>query len=280
MREIQVGQLTQVIRDLAIQANLVIGEDVIQSLKQARESEESPVGKALIEEILENDRLAAEKEIPACQDTGVAVIFLEIGQDVHLVGGDLKEAVNEGVRRGYVEGYLRKSVLNDPLERKNTGDNTPAMIHTEIVPGDRVRVTFMAKGGGSENMSALSMLPPSAGLNGVKKFVLEQVKKAGSNPCPPLVVGVGVGGNFDLCAFLSKKALLRPIGSANSDSKFAQLEKELLEEINATGIGPQGLGGRTTALAVQIETYPCHITALPVAVNINCHASRVRKAEL
>lgn len=280
MREIQVGQLTQVIRDLAIQANLVIGEDVIQSLKQAKETEESPVGKALIEEILENDRLAAEKEIPACQDTGVAVIFLEIGQDLHLVGGDLREAVNDGVRRGYVEGYLRKSVLDDPLARKNTGDNTPAMIHMEIVPGDRLRVTFMAKGGGSENMSALAMLPPSAGVNGVKKFVVEQVKKAGSNPCPPLVVGVGIGGNFDLCAYLSKKALLRPIGSVNQDPKFAQLEKELLEEINASGIGPQGLGGRTTALAVHIETYPCHITALPVAVNINCHASRVRQAEL
>jgi len=249
-----------------------VPRETIAALESAADTEESPVGREILEQILENHRIAREEGVPACQDTGVAMVFLELGQDVHLVGGDLYEAINEGVRQGYTEGYLRKSLVNDPLfKRVNTGDNTPAMIYVDIVPGEDLKITVAPKGGGAENMSGLAMLAPAVGVDGVKQFVVDQVRKAGSNPCPPIIVGVGIGGTFDRVALLAKKALLRPAGSRNPDPMYAELEKELLAEVNKLGIGPQGFGGRTTALAVNIETAPCHIASLPVAVNINCH---------
>lgn len=233
-----------------------------------------------MKQLLENAHIARENAVPMCQDTGFAVVFLELGQDVNITGGFLYDAVNEGVRKGYTEGYLRKSIVNHPLQRINTGDNTPAVIHTSIVPGDKLTITVAPKGGGSENMSAIRMLKPAEGREGVKKFVLETVKNAGPNPCPPVIVGVGMGGTFEKAALLAKQALLRPLGQPHPESDIAELESELLEEINKTGIGPQGLGGRTTALGVHILTYPCHIASLPVAVNINCHAARHKKAVL
>jgi fumarate hydratase subunit alpha len=280
MRQISCADIAQTVSRLCIKANSELGPDVMSALEEALVKEDSPVGKDILRQILENHRLAAKEGIPLCQDTGLAVVFLEVGQDVQIVGGALTEAVNEGVRQGYTQGYLRKSVVADPLRRSNTNDNTPAIIHTQVVPGDRLTITVAPKGGGSENMSALAMLPPSAGEEGMRRFVLEQVKRAGPNPCPPVVVGVGLGGNFEKVAYLAKKALLRPLDEEHADPFYARLERELLTEVNNLGIGPQGLGGRITALAVHIEAYPCHITGMPVAVNMNCHAARHQTAVL
>jgi fumarate hydratase subunit alpha len=252
----------------------VIVEDVTAAIQQALDKEESPISKQVLKEILKNHEVAREKRMPLCQDTGVAVFFVEIGQDVRIAGGLLENAIHEGVRRGYAAGYLRKSMVANPLTRRNTGDNTPAVIHYDLVPGERLKILFCPKGGGSENMSFLAMLKPADGVDGVRKFVVNSVKKAGSNPCPPVVVGVGIGGTFEKCALLAKKALTRPVGSPSPKMELARLEESLLEEINKLGIGSMGLGGRVSALAVHIETYPCHIASLPVAVNLNCHAAR------
>ena len=276
MREISCDKITDVIERLCIEANYDLPEDVRSAIERASAAEDGPVAQGILADIRANYAIAAEERVPICQDTGMAVIFLEIGQDVHITGGDLAAAVDEGVRRGYEKGYLRKSVVGDPVRRGNTGDNTPAMLTTEIVPGDRIRVTVAPKGFGSENMSQISMFKPSAGLQGIKDFILKAVCDAGPNPCPPIVVGVGIGGTFDKCALLAKKALLRELGTHHPDPFYAELEEEMLEKINATGIGPQGLGGRTTALAVNIETLPTHIAGMPCAVNINCHVTRHR----
>lgn len=271
MREIHSEVIAQRVAEMCIRANTVLPEDVCAALDASRAREDGIVARNVLDTIIENYHIA--NPVPICQDTGMACVFLEIGQDVHIVG-DLTQAVNSGVAKGYTEGYLRKSVVRDPLFRENTGDNTPAMLYTELVPGDSVRITVAPKGFGSENMSRIAMLKPADGVDGVVNFVLETVRLAGPNPCPPIVVGVGIGGNFDKAALLAKKALLRPIGSRNSQPYYAELEDKLLEKINALGIGPQGLGGRTTALGVQIETLPTHIAGLPCAVNINCHVSR------
>ncbi len=255
-------------------ANYYLGEDVVAALENARGKEESPLGREIIGQILENAKIAKDEKMPLCQDTGLAAFFVELGQDVHVEGGNFEDALQEGVRQGYKEGYLRKSIVEDPLRRKNTGDNTPAVISIRIVPGDRIKITILPKGGGSENMSAVKMLKPSDGEEGVKSFVVDTVKKAGGNPCPPIIVGVGIGGTFDKCAYLAKKALLRPIGSVHPDPYYAAMETELLEKVNNTGVGPQGLGGRITALAVHIEAHPCHIASLPAAVNTQCHSAR------
>jgi fumarate hydratase subunit alpha len=274
MRDIEVKKITEAVAKLCMEANYKLPEDVLEALKIAVAREESPLGIEILNRLIENAEIAKEKKIPICQDTGYNVVFIELGQDVRITGGDIYQAINEGIRKGTRDGYLRCSILNDALERKNTGDNTPAVIHTEIVPGDKLKITVAPKGGGSENMSALAMLKPGDGIEGVKKFVLEQVKKAGANPCPPVIVGIGLGGTFEKAALLSKKALLRPLGVPPADKKYRQLEQELLGEINKLGIGPEGLGGRVTALAVHIETWPCHIASLPVAVNFQCHAAR------
>jgi fumarate hydratase subunit alpha len=274
MREVNVGLVRDAIKDLSIQTNCVLGDEEIAYIKKMLKVEESPTGKEILEMMLENARIAREEMTPICQDTGFTVVFLDVGQDVHFIGGDINEAVSEGVRRGYTEGYLRKSILSDPIKRVNTGDNTPAVVHLSIVPGEKVEITMAPKGGGSENMSAVRMLKPAQGIEGVKNFVVESVETAGGNPCPPIVVGVGIGGTFEKCAYLAKKALLRPLGKRHADPFYAAVEEELLERVNATGIGPQGLGGRVTALDVHVETFPCHIASLPSAVNINCHASR------
>lgn len=274
MREINTKKITEAVKKICVSANCNLPEDVWKALRDGLEKEESPEGKAVFEQILKNDEIAHEEQIAMCQDTGFAVVFIELGQEVHIAGGDLTDAVNEGVRQGYKEGFLRKSIVRDPLNRKNTGDNTPAMIHIKIVPGDKLKITIAPKGGGSENMSTVKMLAPSAGAQGIKDFVIEWVRQAGANPCPPIVVGVGIGGNFEGVALLAKKALLRKIGSRNPESFYAEMEQELLEKINNLGIGPQGFGGRITALDVHIETYPCHIASLPLAVNIQCHACR------
>lgn len=249
-------------------------------MQKAYDHELSLTGKEIIQQLLKNADIARSEEVPMCQDTGFTVVFVELGQDVHIEGGSLEDAINEGVRRGYTEGYLRKSIVGHPLERVNTGDNTPAVIHVKLVPGDKMKIIVAPKGGGSENMSGIKMLKPAEGIEGVKKFVLDTVKNAGPNPCPPIIVGVGIGGTFEKCALLAKEALLRPVGTPNSRPEIARLENELLDEINSTGIGPQGLGGRYTALAVHIEIYPAHIASLPVAVNINCHASRHKETVL
>ncbi|MBS4023734.1 MAG: fumarate hydratase [Dethiobacter sp.] len=274
MRELNVGEITAAIAELCMDANFYLGDDVLNSFKKALENETSPTGKNVLQELITNAEIAKEDQVPMCQDTGLAVVFVELGQDVRLVGGDLNEAINEGVRKGYGEGYLRKSAVRDPLNRVNTKDNTPAIIHLEIVPGDKIKLTVAPKGGGSENMSAVKMLTPSDGAKGVVDFVVDTVSKAGSNPCPPIVVGVGIGGTFEKVAYLAKKSLLRELGAPNSDPFYAAMETEILEKINKLGIGPQGYGGRTTALAVHIETFPAHIASMPAAVNINCHASR------
>lgn len=274
MREFPVSQLTDVIERLCIEANTHLPEDVRCAIESSRTAEDGTIAQGVLDKIIENYGIADRDEVPICQDTGVACVFLEIGQDVHFVGGDLREAVDEGVRRGYTNGYLRKSVVRDPLQRVNTGDNTPAMLYTEIVPGDKVTVTLAPKGFGSENMSVLQMLKPSAGLQGVKDVILGAVEAAGPNACPPMVIGVGIGGTFDKSALLAKKALMRPLGSHHPDPFYAELETELLEKINALGIGPQGFGGRTTALGLNIETMATHIAGMPVAVNINCHVTR------
>ncbi|HQF52012.1 MAG TPA: fumarate hydratase [Thermoleophilia bacterium] len=281
MRELDVAAVTAAVRDLCITANYDLPVDVYEALKAAQEVEESPVGREVLAQLVENADIAAADRVPICQDTGLAVIFAEVGQDVHLTGGDFEEAVHEGVRRGYGEGYLRKSVAEEPAHaRRNTTDNTPAIIHTSIVPGDRLRLTMMAKGGGAENMSSLNMLKPAQGWAGVADAVVGTVSRAGSNPCPPVVVGVGIGGTIEVVTLLAKKALLREVGSRHPDPRLAALEDELLERINALGIGPQGLGGRTTALAVFIEEMPCHIASMPVAVNVQCHAQRHKSVTL
>jgi fumarate hydratase subunit alpha len=280
VREVQVSQVTDVVRELCIKANYQLPEDVLAALEKGKEDEESEVGREIMDVIIENARLAAREGMPICQDTGAAVIFMEVGQDVHFTGGSLVEAINEGVRRGYSDGYLRKSMTDDPFLRKNTGDNTPAIVYTDIVPGDKVKIMVAPKGGGSENMSQARGLTPAAGMEGVKKFVVEVVDKAGSNPCPPILVGVGVGSTFEKAALLAKKALMRPVGQPSPKEHIAQLEKETLEAINALGIGPQGLGGRTTALGVHIETYSSHIASLIAAVNIQCHAARHAEATI
>ncbi len=273
MRELQASVLTDVVKRLCIEANCYLPGDVKARIAVCRQAEPWPQAQEILDRIIENYEIADEGFRPICQDTGVACVFLTVGQDVHFVG-DITAAVNEGVRQGYAEGYLRKSVVGDPLNRVNTGDNTPAMLYFEIVPGDKVEVTVAPKGFGSENMSQIKMLRPSDGLQGVKDFVRKVVEEAGPNPCPPIVVGVGVGGTFDKAAYLAKKALMRSVEERNADPFYAKLEEELLEEINALGIGPQGFGGKTTALAVNIEKYPTHIAGLPVAVNINCHVTR------
>lgn len=274
MREIEAGRITEVVAQLCIKANEYLPEDVKCAIRECRANEDWDTAKGVLDQIIENFEIAEETQVPICQDTGMACVFLEIGQDVHIVGGDLTEAVNEGVRRGYKEGYLRKSVVADPIRRGNTGDNTPAMIYTEIVPGEKIKITMGPKGFGSENMSAIRMLKPSAGLQGIKDFIMETVEAAGPNPCPPMVVGVGIGGTFDKAALLAKKALMRPLDSTNPDPYYADLEVELLEKINELGIGPQGFGGRTTAIGLNIETMPTHIAGMPCAVNINCHVTR------
>lgn len=274
MREIDVQRITDAVERMCISSNLHLPEDIRKALERARMQEDGPIAQTILDRIIENYQLAESDEIPICQDTGMACIFLEIGQEVHFTGGSLYDAVNEGVRRGYTRGYLRKSVELDPVRRGNTGDNTPALITADIVPGDQVRLTVAPKGFGSENMSALKMLKPSEGLEGIKRFILDTVEHAGPNPCPPVVVGVGIGGNFDHVARLAKKALLRPVDSRNPDPFYASLEEEMLEKINALGIGPQGFGGRTTALGVNIEYLPTHIAGMPCAVNISCHVTR------
>jgi fumarate hydratase subunit alpha len=277
MREINVLVVTEKVRTLCMEANTDLGEDVLQAFDRAIEKEESPLGIEILKELKENARIAKEERVAICQDTGFAVIFLELGQDVHLVGGDLREAVFEGVRGGYRDGYLRKSICH-PFTRANTGDNTPAIIHTEVVPGDKVKIIVAPKGGGSENMSRVVMLTPSDGVEGIKRFVVQRVRESGSNPCPPTIVGVGIGGTFEQAALLAKKSLLRPLGSKNLDPELDKLESEILNEINGLGIGPQGLGGRTTSLAVHILMMPCHIASFPLAVNIQCHAQRHKEA--
>jgi len=277
VREINTREITDAVKRLSVEANEQLGEDVLLCFQKALKSEISPVGKEILDQLIENARLAREEHVPICQDTGLAVIFLEVGQEVHLVGGDLKEAVNQGVREGYGEGYLRKSSCH-PFTRANTGDNTPAVIYIDIVPGNQVKVMVVPKGGGSENMSRLFMLPPSAGRAGIKERVLETVNEAGPNPCPPTIIGVGIGGTFEQAALQAKKSLLRPLGTPNPDPELDDLEKELLAEINKLGIGPQGLGGRTTSLGVHVRLLPCHIASLPVAVNVQCHASRHKEA--
>lgn len=274
MRQINTEKIVNNIERICIDANYNLGDDLIASLKNALEREESPLGKEVITQILENAEIGRKEKAPVCQDTGYAVVFIEIGQEVVLEGNSLQEAINEGIRRGYRKGFLRKSIVKDPLDRVNTGDNTPAVIHTDMVSGDKLKITFIAKGGGCENMSRTAMLTPAQGRDGVINFVVKTVKNAGANPCPPIIVGVGIGGTFEYASLLSKKAILRPVGSHNKDKAISSLEDELLEKINKLGIGPQGLGGRITTLAVHVETYPCHIASLPVAVNIECHSHR------
>ena len=273
MRELLAQQITSAVKKLCIEANCHLPRDVKNCIEGCRAAEPWPQAQEILDRIIENYEIADSENVPICQDTGMACVFLKVGQEVHIVG-DVNEAVHEGVRQGYTEGFLRKSVVRDPLDRVNTGDNTPAMIYYELVPGDQVEITVAPKGFGSENMSQIKMLKPSDGLQGVKDFILKVVEDAGPNPCPPIVVGVGVGGTFDKAAYLAKKALLRPADEHNPDPFYAKLEAEMLERINALGIGPQGFGGKTTALAVNIEQCPTHIAGLPVAVNINCHVTR------
>ncbi|NLW06789.1 MAG: fumarate hydratase [Clostridia bacterium] len=280
MKQIKAEDIVKTVSELCIKSCTTLGDDWWQTLDEAINKEESPLGKDILKQLQENAKLAAATKEALCQDTGVAVVFLELGQDVHITGGNLYEAINAGVRKGYTEGYLRKSVVNDPLIRKNTGDNTPAIIYTDIVPGDKLKITVAPKGAGSENMSALKMLKPADGREGVVQFVLDVVKTAGPNPCPPILVGVGIGGMFEKAALLAKKSLLRPLGQRNELPHIAELELELLEKINNSGIGPQGLGGRITALDVHVESHPTHIATLPVAVNIQCHATRHAEAIL
>lgn len=280
MREVHVSRIIETVKKLCIDANYYLPKDVKTRLVEAKEEEKFSVARSIIDILIENADIAGEENRPMCQDTGMAVVFIEIGQDVHVVGGGLEDAINEGVRQGYRDGILRKSVVGDPLERINTKDNTPAIIHYQIVKGDTLKITVAPKGFGSENMSQLKMLKPADGLKGVKDFVLKVVKEAGPNPCPPIIVGVGIGGSFDKSAFLAKKALMRSTDLRNKNTYYAKLEEELLKEINDLGVGPQGFGGKTTALAVNIETYATHIAGLPVAVNINCHATRHIEAYL
>jgi fumarate hydratase subunit alpha len=281
MREVNTEEIRKTVKDLFLNINYDIGEDVIAALKKGLETEESETGRAVLEQILKNNKIATDERIAICQDTGFSIIFVKLGQDVRLVGGDFNEAINQGVREAYEEGYLRKSVVDDPLfDRTNTKDNTPAIVYLQMVPGDKIHIEVTAKGGGSENMSAMKVLTPSQGEQGVRDFVVSAIEKAGPNPCPPLVVGVGIGGTIEKCALLSKKATLRKLGEHNPDPRYSQLEKDLLEEINKLGIGPGGFGGRVTALAVNIEYFPAHIASLPVVVNTCCHAARHGEAVL
>ncbi len=273
MREIHVEEVRDNVAQMCIDAAYNLSDDVLTAFDRALETETAPAAREIIELLKENARIAREDHIPICQDTGVAIFFVEIGQDLRIKNGFIVDAINEGVRKGYREGHLRKSVV-DPLTRKNTGDNTPSIIYTELVPGDKLKISFMPKGAGSENMSVIRMLRPTEGVAGIRDFVLECVQRAGANPCPPVVIGVGIGGDFEKAALLAKKALLRPIGSPNARLELASLEETLLKAVNRTGIGPEGLGGKVTAMAVHVESFPCHIASLPVAVNINCHAAR------
>ncbi|WP_440451483.1 fumarate hydratase [Ruminococcus intestinalis] len=281
MRQIKAETVTETVKQLFLDCNYFIGKDIMTALEKARENEKSEVGKSVLTQIIENDKLAAKEEVPLCQDTGMAILFVEYGDKVVIEDGSFEDAVNEGVRQAYKDGYLRKSVVNDPVfDRLNTKDNTPAIIHTRIVKGDKIKITAGGKGFGSENMSAIKMLTPSYGIDGVKKFILDTVRTAGPNPCPPIVVGVGIGGTFERCAQLAKKATFRAIDTHNEDERYAKLEDELLESINKMGFGPAGLGGTTTAIGVNIETSPTHIAGMPVAVNICCHAARHASAEI
>ena len=280
MREIHISKIIDTVKELCIEANYYLSNDVKRALCNAKENETGPLAENILDQIILNSDIAKNENMPICQDTGMACIFIDIGQDVHIVGGLLDDAINEGVRRGYEEGFLRKSVVKDPINRINTKDNTPAIIYYNMVAGDKIKITVAPKGFGSENMSRIKMLKPSDGLQGVKDFIIETVKLAGPNPCPPIVIGVGIGGTFDKAAYLAKKALIRPLDKRNEDKFYSDLEEELLANINKLGIGPQGFGGKTTALGLNIETYPTHIAGLPVAVNINCHATRHKEREL
>ncbi len=281
IREISAQDITSAVKKLFMECNYFIGDDISCALKNAKENETLPIAKDVLQQLLDNNKIASEEQIPICQDTGMAVLFIEYGDKIVVKDGSFTDAVNEGVRLAYTEGYLRKSVVTDPVfDRKNTKDNTPAIIHTEIVPGNKIHITAGGKGFGSENMSAIKMLAPSAGVEGVKQFILDTVAHAGPNPCPPMVIGVGIGGTFEKAAQLAKRATLRPINTSNPDERYASLEDELLSEINKMDIGPAGLGGKTTALGLNIETYPTHIAGLPVAVNICCHACRHKECEI
>ena len=280
MREIHISKIIDTVKELCIEANYYLSNDVKRALCNAKENETWPLAENILDQIILNSDIAKNENMPICQDTGMACIFIDIGQDIHIVGGLLDDAINEGVRRGYEEGFLRKSVVKDPINRINTKDNTPAIIYYNMVAGDKIKITVAPKGFGSENMSRIKMLKPSDGLQGVKDFIIETVKLAGPNPCPPIVIGVGIGGTFDKAAYLAKKALIRPLDKRNEDKFYSDLEEELLANINKLGIGPQGFGGKTTALGLNIETYPTHIAGLPVAVNINCHATRHKEREL
>ena len=281
MREIEASSITQAVAQLCQQANFVLGEDVLSALKQAQQTEESPLGKEVLSQLIENARIAQQEHLPLCQDCGTAVVFLEIGQEIHIVGGDLYAAVEEGVRQGYTQGYLRQSIASQPFSaRINTKDNTPPVIHSQIVPGDQLKITVMPKGGGAENMSRLAMLKPSDGRQGIIDLVVRTVDEAGGNPCPPLIIGLGIGATSEKAMLLAKKALLRKVAEPNPEAEIAELEKEILARVNALGIGPLGFGGRTTALAVHAEVMPTHIASLPVAVNLQCHSARHKEAVL
>lgn len=279
MREIEASHITEKVKELCMEANYDLPKDVLLAFQKAKEVEESPLGVSILEQLQRNAEIARNKRVPICQDTGFGVVFIELGEDVKISGGSLKEAVTEGIRQGYGEGYLRKSICH-PFTRKNTGDNTPPIIHIDLVKGEKLKIIVAPKGGGSENMSRVTMLKPSDGIEGIVDFVVNRVKESGGNPCPPIIVGIGIGGTFEYAALLAKKALLRHVGISNADPELAGLEKDILNKINDLGIGPMGLGGRTTALAVHIEIYPCHIASLPLAVNINCHASRHKEISL
>lgn len=274
MRELKYADIVEEVAKLCIDANCNLGDDVLHALQNGLNQEVSPAGKSCLENIIKNAQIARQERLPICQDTGMAVFFVEYGQELNIVGGSFEDAVNDGVRRGYAEGFLRKSVVSDPFDRVNTKDNTPAVIHTKIVPGDKLKLTIAPKGFGSENMSAVKMLIPAQGIEGVKDFVLDTVSRAGANPCPPVIIGIGIGGTMEKAALMSKEALTRDVGTVHTDPKVAALEEELLQKINKIGIGPQGLGGRCTALAVHINTYPTHIAGLPVALNMSCHVTR------
>lgn len=280
MKEIKVSQIIDAVEQLCMTANYDLNSDIMEALKEGAHCEESETGRLVLAQLVENAKTAASQRMAICQDTGMAVVFLEIGQDVHVTGGSLTEAINEGVRRGYTKGFLRKSVVSDPLERINTGDNTPAVIHFDIIEGDSLKITLAPKGFGSENMSGVKMLKPSDGVDGVKSFIEEVVEKAGPNPCPPIVVGVGIGGTMEKAALLAKRALLRPVNRRSTKQDICRLEEEMLERVNRLGIGPAGLGGRLTAMAVNIEVFPTHIAGLPVAVNMSCHVTRHAEAVL
>jgi len=281
VREIRADEIKRAVKKLCMDANYYLPQDVIDALRNGYEREISPIGKDILKKILRNIEIAGKKKLPLCQDTGVAVFFIDLGQEVKIVGKSLEDAINEGVREGYSEGYLRKSIVADPLfDRTNTKDNTPCIMHIRIVQGNKVRIAFVPKGGGAENMSKAAMLKPADGVEGVKRFVIQTVEEAGPNPCPPLIIGVGIGGDFEEVSLLAKRALLRKIGQHNPDARYAELEDELLVEINRLGIGPQGMGGRITALAVNIEHFPCHIASLPAAVNLQCHAARHKEVEI